>query len=184
MALYSLIQYTSTVIVEYYYGYPADLEYLYWDLGCNFFFFLTIGYTPCATTLSVLRPNDRLFSFSNMFCVLVAFLIQMAGQFLVIILLAGNTIFTSILQYYTYAGTDVNLAAYLATGDWNTASYEVQSIFMFSNFMYIFTVLAFTIGAPWKRPFFFNPFFLLVLVLIFTYSVLICVVHKARISKF
>jgi magnesium-transporting ATPase (P-type) len=184
MALYSLIQYTSTVITEYYYGYPADLQYLYWDIACNFFFFLTIGYTSCASRLSELRPNDRLFSFSNMFCVISLFLIQLVGQFLVIILMAGGTIFTSILQYYTYAGTDVNLLAYQVEEDFVTNTYEVQSLFMFSNFMYIFTVMAFTIGSPWKRFFGTNPFFMIVLVFVMTYSILICVVPKARLGKF
>lgn len=119
-----------------------------------------------------------------MFCVIALFLIQMVGQFLVIILMAGGTTFTRLLNYYTYSGYDVNYAAYLIEEDFSNETYEVQSLFLFSNFMYIFTVLAFNIGAPWKRPFFTNPFFMLVLAFIFTYSVLICVVYKARISKF
>jgi magnesium-transporting ATPase (P-type) len=116
MALYSLIQYTSTVITEYYYGYPADLEYLYWDLGCNFFFFLTIGYTASSENLSKLRPSDSLFSVSNIICVLVMFIIQLVGQISVIIVMA-NQPFYDILNYGTMAGEINDLNAYFANGN-------------------------------------------------------------------
>jgi magnesium-transporting ATPase (P-type) len=116
MALYSLIQYSSTVITEYYYGYPADLEYLYWDLGCNFFFFLTIGYTASSENLSKLRPSDSLFSVSNIICVLVMFIIQLVGQISVIIVMA-NQPFYDILNYGTMAGEINDLNAYFANGN-------------------------------------------------------------------
>ena len=45
MALYSLIQYTSTIMTQFFYAYPSDFQYLYWDLAGYFFFFLTFGYT-------------------------------------------------------------------------------------------------------------------------------------------
>lgn len=48
MAIYSLIEYTTTVISEKYLQYPADLQFLYWDLVLNFFFILFIGYTSTA----------------------------------------------------------------------------------------------------------------------------------------
>jgi cation-transporting P-type ATPase 13A2 len=48
MAIYSLIEYTTTVISEKYLQYPYDLQYLYWDLCLNFFFIVFIGYTRTA----------------------------------------------------------------------------------------------------------------------------------------
>jgi magnesium-transporting ATPase (P-type) len=116
MALYSLIQYTSTVITEYYYGYPADLEYLYWDLGCNFFFFLTIGYTASSENLSKLRPSDSLFSVSNIICVLVMFIIQLIGQFSVIFVLS-NQPFYDIMDYGNTGGEVNDLNLYFTNGN-------------------------------------------------------------------
>ena len=46
MVLYSFIQYSTCVISQIYYTYPSDFEFIYWDLFCNFFFFLTFGMTP------------------------------------------------------------------------------------------------------------------------------------------
>ena len=183
MALYSLIQYTSTVVTQYFYGYPADLQYLYWDVACNFFFFLTIGYTSSADTLSVLRPSDSLFSVSNVICVLVMFIIQLVGQLSVIIVMANGT-FAEILDYITNAGEDANLAAYHVDNEFVLTTYEVQSIFMFSNFLYVFSIMAFSISRPWKKYFFTNIPFMIVLVLVFTYDILICVVPQARLEVF
>ena len=82
MAIYSLTQYTSSVITQYFYVYPSDLQYLYWDVACNFFFFTTIGYTASEDYLSKLIPSDSLFSLSNIICVLVMFVLQFVCQVL------------------------------------------------------------------------------------------------------
>jgi phage shock protein PspC (stress-responsive transcriptional regulator) len=55
---------------------------------------------------------------------------------------------------------------------------------MFSNFMYVFSVVAFSISKPWKKEFFTNPLFMVVLIVIFAYNVLICVVPQSRIPDF
>jgi len=88
MALYSLIQYTTTIISEFYYAYPSDLQYLYWDVGCNFFFFLTIGYTGTVVALNKHIPNSSLFSVTNVFQVLFMFAIQVIGQISMILALS------------------------------------------------------------------------------------------------
>lgn len=84
MALYSLIQYNTVLICQYYFGFPSDFSYLYWDLADNFLFFLTFGYTGTAAVLSKHRPSKSLFSISNITSVMVIFFIQLIGQFLMI----------------------------------------------------------------------------------------------------
>lgn len=90
MALYSLVQYSSTIITQYYYSYPADLQYLYWDICGNFFFFLTFGYTGTVKFLNKHVPPMSLFSFSNLFQVIFMFGIQLIGQISMIIALNGS----------------------------------------------------------------------------------------------
>lgn len=89
MALYSLIQYTSTIICQFYFSYPADFQYLYWDLAGNFFFFLTFGYTSTVKTLSRHIPNNSLFCLTNIFQVVFMFIIQLIGQICMIITLSS-----------------------------------------------------------------------------------------------
>ena len=89
MALYSLIQYTSTVICSFYYAYPADFQYLYWDMFGNFFFFLTFGYTGTVAFLNKNIPPMSLFSFSNLFQIIFMFAIQIIGQISMILVMNG-----------------------------------------------------------------------------------------------
>lgn len=80
MAIYSLIQYTTTVICLKYLQYPGDFHYLYWDLVLNFGYILFIGNTATAKELSVDRPRSSLFCFTNLFQMVFAFAVQVAGQ--------------------------------------------------------------------------------------------------------
>ena len=86
MAIYSLIEYTTTVISEKYLQYPADMQYLYWDLILNFFFILFVGYTATAKDLSIERPRSSLFSFTNLMQMLFVFSSQVAGQIAIIVI--------------------------------------------------------------------------------------------------
>jgi cation-transporting ATPase 13A3/4/5 len=99
MALYSLIQYTSTVLTQYFYAYPADFQYLYWDVACNFFFFLTIGYTASEDKLSKLIPSDSLFSLGNILSVLVMFALQLVCQILSLVIMS-NPPFSDMIRYW------------------------------------------------------------------------------------
>lgn len=50
--------------------------------------------------------------------------------------------------------------------------------------MYIATLLAFSISKPWRKDFYTNPFFMIVLILMLTYSLVMIVVPGARLSIF
>ena len=89
MALYSMIQYTTSVIAQYFYSYPSDFQYLFWDIGCNLFFFLLVGRIGSASELTKDRPNATLFSVSNLSYVIVMVILQAVGQMSVILALSG-----------------------------------------------------------------------------------------------
>jgi hypothetical protein len=50
--------------------------------------------------------------------------------------------------------------------------------------MYIFTAIAFSIGRPWRKPFFTNIFFMIAFVLVLIYSILILAAPVTRFSQF
>ena len=50
--------------------------------------------------------------------------------------------------------------------------------------MYIFSFLAFSISKPWREEFWTNGPFMVVLVIVFSYSVLLAIVQDERISIF
>lgn len=149
MALYSLIQYTSTIITQFFFSYPADFQYLYWDLAGNFFFFLTFGYTGTVKTLSRHIPNNSLFCVTNVFQVIFMFAIQLVGQICMLLALSGE--FNADIDYINNGGQDINEAKYLEEEDFLLETPENNIIFLFTNFMYIFSLLAFSISKPWRK---------------------------------
>lgn len=76
------------MIAEFFYAYPSDFHYLYWD-GCNFLFFLTIAYTGTIEKINKHIPSISLFSITNIFQVLFIFVIQLLGQICMILALSG-----------------------------------------------------------------------------------------------
>jgi cation-transporting ATPase 13A2 len=97
MASYSLTQYTTSIVDQIFYSYPADFHYLYWDIACNFFFIVVFGFTGTADKLSVAIPNNSLFCFTNLFQILFYFGINVLGQISMIMALSG--IFNSTISY-------------------------------------------------------------------------------------
>lgn len=61
---------------------------------------------------------------------------------------------------------------------------ENNIIFLFTNFMYMFSLLAFSISKPWRREFFTNVPFMCVLIVVLTYSILLVICPAARIVIF
>jgi len=57
-------------------------------------------------------------------------------------------------------------------------------MFLFCNFMYIFTAIAFSSGHPWRKPFFTNVFFMIILVIVLVYAILILAAPVTRFSQF
>ena len=51
--------------------------------------------------------------------------------------------------------------------------YETTVLFWITNFQYLFIVIAFSIGRPWKMPFYSNKSFTVALILLFATSILI-----------
>ena len=149
MALYSLIQYTSTIICQFFFSYPADFQYLYWDLAGNFFFFLTFGYTGTVKTLSRHIPNNSLFCVTNIFQVVFMFVIQLIGQICMLLALSGE--FNADIDYSNNGGQAINEAKYIEEEDFLLETPENNIIFLFTNFMYIFSLLAFSISKPWRK---------------------------------
>lgn len=183
MALYSLIQYSTVVICQFYFSYPADFQFLYWDVFCNFFFFLTFGYTQTADYLSRLKPSGSLFTLSNILQVLLMFGIQLAGQILMIVAL--SQIFNEKINYEQTGSESVNHQAYIDNNNsFILDSFQTNILFLFTNLMYISTLMAFSISKPWRKEFYTNVWFMVVLLVVLTYSIIIIVVPKSRLSLF
>lgn len=102
MASYALTQYLVTTISQIFYAYPAQYQYMYWDLACNFVFIILVGRTGTASTLSIARPSNSLFCVSNLFQIVFAIVLVVIGDVLMITSLSGQ--FSSIIDYPNVGG--------------------------------------------------------------------------------
>lgn len=148
---------------------------------CNFIFVATIGYTQTADTLTKDCPRNSLCSISNLLQIFIIALFQAAGQVLVLGLIQGPL--ASDIDYYQTGGLAHNFSAYAESGDTLAMDTpEAAALFLFSNHMYIFTLLAFFISQPWRKDFWTNTPFMCMLVIVFGYNVLLCVLPQSRVG--
>lgn len=78
----------------------------------------------------------------------------------------------------------MNEQKYIEEEDFILDTPETNIIFLFTNFMYIFSFLAFSISKPWRKEFYTNIPFSIILIFVFVYSVLLVIVPGARLDIF
>lgn len=180
MALYSLIQYTSTVLMYFTFSMPADFHYFYEDLIIICTIFVTMSNTDAHTELSVEMPQDSLLGLECLASVIGQVAIQAAGQIFMIGLLVNEC---------WYVGKTANLEYYYDEANNPDAWFpymnaETTTIFVFSNFLYLAAIVSFTVGKPFRKPFYTNYWFTLNIVLLELYQILIAFVQDIRIPEF
>ena len=168
MAIYSLTQYSTTVLSEKFIQYNGDLQYLYWDLVLNFCFIVFIGYTGSADKLSVDRPRSSLFSFTNLFSMMVVFVTVVVSQIVFIAVYEKH----DPTYYWTNGGMDNAISNY-NNGSSFELGLESTILYVFINNSYVISILAFSIAAPWRKYFFTNIPFMIVTVLALVYNQII-----------
>ena len=114
MALYGLVQYSTGVILQFYYTYPSDLSFTYWDVCLNFLFFIFVGYTPTADSLSDKKPQARLSGCTSVCKVLMMYVLQLIGQILMIIFV--STVFAEEIDYFNTGTAAGNYEKYKKNG--------------------------------------------------------------------
>lgn len=109
-ASYALIQFTSCIILYFFYSYPSDEQFAYWDLCLDMVFVFVIGNIGTADSLSKVKPKSALLSIRNILELMTVFLLQLLSQ--IIGVLAIRTVFAESLAYYSVGGTEINLKRY------------------------------------------------------------------------
>lgn len=152
MAIYSLIEYTTTVLSQKFLQYPGDLQYLYWDLCLNFFFILFVGNTATADKLTPERPRSSLFSFTNMFQMIIIFGIQVAGQISIIAIFEAY----DSSYYWANGGMAVAQQSYINNNNSFSLGLECNLLYLFTNNIYVITMAGYNISKPWREGFWTN----------------------------
>jgi len=150
MSIYALIQ-TFNVAVLYYRGSGlTNLEFLYQDVYIVLPIALTLGMVQPTSKLSKKRPTENLLSARVLTAMFGQCIIQAVGQIVMAVILYKQSWYIDPETFYE--------AEVALTGDEDAdpADYDKSAVFLVAIFQLTATVLAFSSGKPFRRPFYTN----------------------------
>ena len=164
MALYSVTEFTSVVILYWWLSNLGDWQYLYIDLIQVFALALVMGYTGPYSRLAVRRPSANLVNSVNLASCAVHMVLAIAFQVCSYLLLRTTLWYVS-----------ADLIPLAPFDDTYHTNFEDSVIFAFSTFQYLIFAFVFSVGPPYRMPFYTNIYFvacfivLTLLSLVFTF---------------
>ncbi|KAL4462608.1 hypothetical protein ABPG74_000438 [Tetrahymena malaccensis] len=194
MALYSMIQFFTTTILYTVNSVPGDMQFLYWDLVIIIPLAFLMGLTDAYPKLAKQVPGSSLVSFPVL-CSVIGMTLLNGGfqvnylyffqikndnnfkQIIMFVVLRAQNWYMSVYDSHSYLGD-------LDDSDSRKSCYESTVLFLFSNFQYISTCIAFSIGKPFKKGFYTNIWFTICLVLITLLSLYILLLHDSFTTSF
>ncbi|KAF1519888.1 Cation-transporting ATPase 13A2, partial [Eudyptes sclateri] len=153
MALYSLVQFVSVLLLYTINTNLSDFQFLFFDLIITTTVAVLMGRTGPAQELGVERPQGALISI----LVLGSLLLQTA--LLITVQVLSYFIVTSQSWYVPLNST--------VTAPENLPNYENTVLFCVTGFQYLILAIAMSKGYPFREPLYTNVLFLVVLVLLF-----------------
>uniref|UniRef100_A0A8C0EQB6 Polyamine-transporting ATPase 13A2 n=1 Tax=Bubo bubo TaxID=30461 RepID=A0A8C0EQB6_BUBBB len=153
MALYSLVQFVSVLLLYTINTNLSDFQFLFFDLIITTTVAVLMGRTGPAQELGVERPQGALISV----LVLGSLLLQTALLITVQVLSYFITISQS---WYVPLNSTV-------TAPQNLPNYENTVLFCVTGFQYLILAVAMSKGYPFREPLYTNVLFLVVLILLF-----------------
>ena len=145
MALYSMIQFTSVILLYFIGNNLGDWQYLYIDLFVIIPLSLTMARTGAHSKLSKIMPIGKLISFINLFSVMGQILLQAGFQIILYFFLKRQHWFVP----------------WIIEEEESIVSYENTTIFLFSWTLYLIVVISFSVGRPFRKPMWTNIFLVL-----------------------
>jgi cation-transporting ATPase 13A3/4/5 len=146
MALYSMIQFTSVTILYYYKYNLSNWNYYHEDVMAVLPFSSTMALSGTADVLTRLKPAGRLMSLN--------ILLSVIGQVAIIMLF-------QIIPYFIFQANNDTLEAWVCHDQWHTLDACVQNTFLYliSIYQLSFVALAFLVGRPFRKSFYYNKWF-------------------------
>ncbi|XP_077511904.1 polyamine-transporting ATPase 13A3-like isoform X2 [Amblyomma americanum] len=158
IALYSLIQFLSVILLYHVQTNFSDPMFLYVDIFVITTLAVTMGYAkPCAE-LNAVRPARSLLTGAHLLSLLLQLLLVVLAQ-------AGFLLLIRNQSWYEYPNHDPEEDVY---DYWDTAV-----LFFLTCYQYLVTALVVTSGPPFQRPFWTNYWFLGNLLLVFTVTTIL-----------
>ena len=169
MALYSLIQFISVLILYSMRTTLGDFMFLYHDLIITTTVAVLIGKTEPYPELVVRRPKGSLLTDSNLLSITMQIALIAAIQLGALLLLMLQPWYIPVRP----VGDEVIIPCW-----------EVTVVFSISSFQYLIIALAFSYGPPYRQPFYTNTLFLLALLGLACFSVILVLLTVEPLADF
>ena len=166
MALYSMIQFTSVVILYQINSNLAPWEYLFIDLFVVIPLSLTMSRTGAYHKLHKTIPNGKLLSWTVLISVLGQIAIQAVPQIAAYFILRNQSWFAPLDE----------------DGERNYSCIENTTVFYVSLPIYIIVIVVFGVGKPFRKPIWTNIFLWAAIFVTMTMSLLIIFVRKLLLT--
>ncbi|KAM9445089.1 polyamine-transporting ATPase 13A2 isoform 1-T1 [Clarias gariepinus] len=170
MALYSLIQFASVVILYTVKTNLGDFQFLFFDLALVTVLAIVMGRGGPSDYLHPQRPPACLLAIPVLSALLLHTLLLILGQ-------VAALLFTKSQEWYVPLNSTV-------TGAGNLPNMENASVFALSGFQYIIMCIVVTKGYPYKKPLYHNVVFLFVLVILFAVMIWLVLVPNTFFHNF
>lgn len=165
--LFSLIQFTTVSLLYANYQGITNLQMLYQDFFISFPIFITINLTKPASRLSKQKPLTSFFHIKVLSSMLGQTFLQFMAQLSFILYLHTFREFRNEKQ--------AARKNFISTGSFESETVTVMATFVLSNYLYLGVVLSTSVSKPFRKPFYTNPWYTLILILLWIYNTVIVV---------
>lgn len=153
MALYSMIEYSSVLLLYSTGANLGDLQYLYIDLFTIMPLAITMSRTEPSGDLVARRPLGRLVHPIVLLSLVTQVLVQTGFQVLIFFYVRSLPEYEPLAYFVRKFHVD--------NPDHAIVSYETTALFTYSSYQYVMIALVFSVGRPFRKPFYTNVLLML-----------------------
>lgn len=170
MALYSIVQFVSVLLLYSIASNLTDLQYLYIDLVIITSLALVMGKTDAYPLLVAQRPGGSLMSPVVLFSLISQIIIQTIVQ-------VGGFYYVQSQSWFEPVRVTDKDTTYLKC-------HQNVVVFALSSFQYIQLSIVFSTGAPYRKPFYKSVYFLLVVMCLTVFTGFLVVLPGRTLQKY
>ena len=175
MALYSMVQYMSVLLLYSVRSNLGDLQYLYIDLFIIMPFAVTMSRTGAYNKIVSRRPLGSLVHPLILASLILQIFTQMAFQLVLFFFIKSRSYYKSTDWFHAQSPNP--------KGETQILSYDNTVLFYLSSFQYIFLAVVFSIGKPYRGKMYKNWSFVGVFIVLTSFTVLLVVYPTGILEK-
>ncbi|XP_047446423.1 polyamine-transporting ATPase 13A3-like isoform X2 [Mugil cephalus] len=189
MALYSIIQYTTVILLYWILSNLGDFQFLFIDIAIILIIAFTMSLNPAWKELVWRRPPSSLISAPLLFSVLAQILTCLVFQVLAFLLVQQQSWYekwtpqSDACNVFSANASD-NITVTTPHNSKNIKNYENTTLFYVSSFQYLAVAIIFSKGKPFRQPSYKNWPFMLSCVTLYTFLLFIMLYPVPAIDNF